>query len=143
MQYSCQKNFSILTTDGYWNTSATESATYGPKREDNSTNVGDQDSDISTSPRPMYDAGAYSNTLADIARYYYKTDLRTTTAQGGLRDDGLRTAVNANIKDSGGVNDLPDGHQHMKTITLSLGVPGTLNFPGDLGRPEKRQPRLA
>ena len=131
VQYSCQKNFAILTTDGYWNLSD-ESSTYGPKREDNVTDVGDQDSDIDTSPRPMYDAGAYSNTLADIARYYYKTDLRTTTTQGGLRDDGVRTAVNANIKDDDGVTDLPDGHQHMKTLTLGLGVPGTLSYPSAL-----------
>ena len=131
VQYSCQKNFAILTTDGYWN-KGNESATYGPKREDNATDVGDQDSDITTSPRPMYEAGAYSNTLADIARYYWKTDLRTTTTQGGLRDDGTRTAVNANIKASDGVTDLPDGHQHMKTITLGLGLTGALNYPGDL-----------
>lgn len=29
MQYSCQQNFALLSTDGYWNTS-TESTTYGP-----------------------------------------------------------------------------------------------------------------
>jgi len=130
VQYSCQKNFAILTTDGYWNTSD-ETATYGPKRADNATNVGDQDSNLTESPRPMYDSGARSNTLADISRYYYKTDLRTTTADGGLRDDGTRSAVNANIKDENG-DDLPDGHQHMKTLTLGLGVPGTLAYPSSL-----------
>ena len=130
VQYSCQKNFTILTTDGYWN-KHDESATYGPKREDNVTDVGNQDGTLTTSPRPMYESGGYSNTLADVARYYWKTDLRTTTAQGGLRDDGVRTAVSANIKDASGT-DLPDGHQHMNTITLGLGMDGVLSFPTDL-----------
>jgi len=48
-----------------------------------------------------------------------------------LRDDGVRTAVNANIKGGDG-NDLPDGHQHMKTLTLGLGMDGVLTHPGDL-----------
>jgi type IV pilus assembly protein PilY1 len=131
VQYSCQKNFSILTTDGYWN-KAGEAANYGPKREDNSTDVGDQDGSPAppATPYPIYDAGAYSNTLADVARYYYKTDLRTTTANGGLRDDGLNLPVDPNIKAADGTTDLPDGHQHMKTLTLGLGMDGVLANPG-------------
>ena len=130
VQYSCQKNFTILTTDGYWNTTD-ESSTYGPKRENNSTNVGDQDGNLTTSPRPMFDAGAYTNTLADVARYYFRTDLRTGTALGGTNDSGVRTAVSDNMRDAAG-NDLPDGHQHMKTITLGMGLSGVLTYPTDI-----------
>jgi len=130
VQYSCQKNFAILTTDGYWN-KHDETATYGPKREDNVTDVGDQDGVLSPTDRPKYEAGHYSNTLADIALYYNKTDLRTTNALGGLQDDGVtRSDVSPNIKDTQG-NDLPDGHQHMTTITLGLGMSGERNYPGD------------
>ena len=51
MRFSCQQNFTILSTDGYWNTSW-ESDSYGPKSIDGQTNVGNQDHDL---PRPMYD----------------------------------------------------------------------------------------
>ena len=45
VQYSCQQNFTILSTDGYWNTGA-------GFQLDGSTPVGNQDASLS---RPMYD----------------------------------------------------------------------------------------
>jgi type IV pilus assembly protein PilY1 len=54
VQYSCQRHYAILTTDGYWNTPA-ESADYGPKQIDGRTNVGNVDRQL---PRPMYDGSA-------------------------------------------------------------------------------------
>ncbi len=51
VRYSCQLNFSILSTDGYWNT-AWEVGSYGPKKIDGQTNVGDPDNAL---PRPKYD----------------------------------------------------------------------------------------
>ena len=42
VQYSCQQNFTLLSTDGYWNT-GTETSSYGPFKIDNITNVGNQD----------------------------------------------------------------------------------------------------
>lgn len=51
VRFSCQQNFTILSTDGYWNTSW-ESGSYGPKKIDGATDVGNQDHDL---PRPMYD----------------------------------------------------------------------------------------
>lgn len=57
--YSCQQNFSILSTDGYWNTSW-ERENYGPKRIDGQTNVGDQDHDL---PPPKYDGDKSGKSL--------------------------------------------------------------------------------
>lgn len=54
MQYSCQQNFTLLSTDGYWNTSS-ESASYGPFGLDGSTPVGQQDG---TALRPMKDSAS-------------------------------------------------------------------------------------
>lgn len=51
MQYSCQKNFVILSTDGYWNGNA------GYKLD--GTAIGNQDG---IAPRPMYDGGLASKT---------------------------------------------------------------------------------
>ena len=42
VQYSCQQNFTIMSTDGFWNT-GNESGSYGPKEIDGSTNVENTD----------------------------------------------------------------------------------------------------
>lgn len=58
MEYACQRNYSILSTDGYWNTgssSVPESGTFGPLQLDGSTNVGQQDG---LEARPMWDGAA-------------------------------------------------------------------------------------
>ncbi|HEY6513675.1 MAG TPA: PilC/PilY family type IV pilus protein [Burkholderiaceae bacterium] len=51
IQYSCQKNFTLLSTDGYWNGNAGFEA-------DGSTDVGNQDAAY---PRPFNDGGTASN----------------------------------------------------------------------------------
>lgn len=230
VQYSCQQNFAILSTDGYWNTSG-ESSTYGPKKLDGVTDVGNQDA---TEARPMYDGtvandviyttatltvsgssstsvtrvtvngvvitsgstnsssnsgtvasrianvinqngytatvsgsvvtikaptslgaitftpvvtksgsmsitptafssatvsvttGGVSNSLADVASYYYNTDLRTSNCTGAL---GTGTDVcENNVLGSGADN---KASQHMTTFTLGLGVNGTLTYTED------------
>jgi type IV pilus assembly protein PilY1 len=62
MQYSCQKNFTILSTDGYWNTGGeqTTAPKYGPYQLDNSTNVGQQDGPGTA--RPMFDGNSLTTT---------------------------------------------------------------------------------
>jgi type IV pilus assembly protein PilY1 len=121
MQYSCQQNFTILTTDGYWNSSAGQNLSGG--------SIGDQDNvDAGFSTRA---AGAYdgnlggtagssagsSDTLADVAMYYYKTDLRTS---GPVSTDNVPT----NAKDTA-------AHQHLVTFTLGLGLDGLMDFRPD------------
>lgn len=59
VRYSCQQNFTVLSTDGYWNT-AWETSSYGPKKIDGLTNVGDQDHDL---PPPRYDGEKNGKTL--------------------------------------------------------------------------------
>ena len=126
VQYSCQQNFTILSTDGYWNAN-TETATYGPDRIDGSTNVGNQDG--GTTARPLFDALNVSDTLADVAMYYYQTDLRTpalgncTGALGGTSD-----VCENNVPGSG--VDIST-QQHMTTFTLGLGLNGTLAYAED------------
>ncbi len=88
---SCQQAFAILMTDGYWNGS--------------SPNVGNVDgNDV----KPFKDS--YSNTLADVARKYYKEDLA----------DDISNAVPVNECDS-------NNKQHLVTYGLSFGVKGELN----------------
>ena len=114
--YSCQQNFALLTTDGYWNQ---------PSSADLSgSNIGNEDnSDSGFTKRAdgAYDgniAGA-SGTLADVAAYYYKNDLRTTGAVTITTNNVPTTA-----KDTA-------AHQHMVTFTLGLGLQGLMDYTAD------------
>ena len=117
MQYSCQQNFTLLSTDGYWNESGT------PRQLDGTTEVGDADS---TLPRPLLDGNATSNTLADVAAYYYETDLRAGTASDAWCVSGTGGDLCTNNVPVGGVD--VARHQHMTTFTLGLGVSGYMLF---------------
>ncbi len=74
-------------------------------------------------------SGGTSNTLADVAEYYYITDLRTSALGNNL--SGAAGAVNGtDISD----NNVPSSgldaasHQHMTTFTLGLGARGRMVF---------------
>lgn len=219
IQFSCQQNFAILTTDGYWN--------YGYGQKIDGSTMDQQDGNISVSPRPMFDGGQMAirevyqrerhtfnrtksgcsggrrqiterirvyervinkdtsgtvisddgdpgnqisdttsvlvpcgnstppepseywnpasapgtlvststgftagplNSLADVAEYYYRTDLRPT---GSTNAAGVDISQN-NVPAAGiGTEDDKAQHQHMTTFTLGLGVSGQLNFQAD------------
>jgi type IV pilus assembly protein PilY1 len=217
IQYSCQQNFAILTTDGYWN--------YGRGKKIGDTtgtaNIGEWDNDIGLTPRPMFDGGAVNtvltqehyndirnpgtngcsssqrradrwersvttsqtggtttsswtrinndfcfaatkvdaaitagctsggtpggsspacplgtstsgagstaNTLADVAEYYYRTDLRPAGSKNA--QTGVDVGTTNNVPASGtGPEDDKAPHQHMTTFTLGLGLDGNLKY---------------
>lgn len=131
MQYACQRNYAILSTDGYWNTSDETNyrASYVPWKLDN-TAIGNPDGGASVA-RPLRDeAGTgqagISNTLADIAMYFYETDLRTA-ALGNCSGAVAGQDVCENKVPSDGKKDTAS-HQHMTTFTLGLGVSGLLIY---------------
>lgn len=114
VQWSCQTNYSLLTTDGYWNGNAGQNVSGG--------GIGNQDN--SNSGFTARVDGAYdgnlagsSDTLADVAAYYYKTDLRTS---GATAPNNVPT----NNKDTA-------AHQHMVTFTLGLGLEGFMDYISD------------
>ncbi|GAB3390652.1 pilus assembly protein [Lysobacter fragariae] len=122
-QITCRQSFAILTTDGFWNSttgyakvgdadgtsgptitsSSNKSWTYNPASpyKDNYVEVAGQ------ATRP--------DTLADVAMYYWKNDLRTT--------------LENNVPDS---FDDPAFWQHMVTFGVSIGLQGRLNPKTDL-----------
>jgi len=63
VQYSCQQNFTILTTDGYWNGN--------PGQDLNGNAVGNQDGNITITPRPMYDGATAATVVTDVSNHYY------------------------------------------------------------------------
>ncbi|XLZ70312.1 PilC/PilY family type IV pilus protein [Massilia sp. SR12] len=112
IQFSCQRNFAILATDGYWNGG------------DSDATVKDLDG-VKGVARPFYAPTPTSETkktLADVAYHYYVTDLRTSG-----------TVSENNVPSGGGDAAYDDvaTHQHMTTFTLGLGVDGTLGYTPD------------
>jgi type IV pilus assembly protein PilY1 len=144
VQYSCQRNYAIMTTDGYWNTSSESSyrSSYVPTQLNGSTQIGNQDSWANSTPRPMLDDGRYQggnwvtgssgggviNSLADIARYFYTTD---------LRDSSLGNCTGAVANQNVCVNNVPSvgndtsNFQHMSLFTMGLGLAGKLTYRPD------------
>ncbi len=92
---ACQKNFAILFTDGYWSGS-------------NPEGIGDEDGDGKT------------NTLADVAKYYYANDLNDTLPNN-VPPDSFNTAR----------------HQHLVTFGVTFGVFGGLQDTDGDGWPDK------
>ena len=129
MEYSCQKNFTIMSTDGFWNGSEIGLTIGG-------TAIGNVDN---SAARPKYDGGLLAttsagtsaggaDTLADTAYYYYKTDIRDTGFSNCTSPNtGLDVCLN-NVPPS--KND-PASNQHMTTFTIGLGVDGLLEYRSD------------
>ena len=91
---SCQQSFTIILTDGYYDDLGT-------------TLDGNSDGDNGA---PYADA--HADSLADIAMYYYETDLNALSNQVPKNKYDWAT------------------HQHMATYAVAFGVSGTLN-PAD------------
>jgi acetylornithine deacetylase/succinyl-diaminopimelate desuccinylase-like protein len=73
-------------------------------------------------------SGGSSGSLADVAAYYYLTDLRAAGSTGAL---GTDVGTDNNVPSGGsGVEDDSARHQHMTTFTMGLGLAGTLNVIG-------------
>lgn len=118
VQYSCQQNFTLLTTDGFWNGAGGLNLTGGA--------VGNYDG--GTTPRPLKEGtSATSGTLGDIAKYYYDTDLRDPGLLNCTGSAGVDVCEN-NVFVSGDDNNVK---QHMTTFSLGLGIDGTLAYTSD------------
>jgi len=150
IEYSCQQNFVLLTTDGYWNEDDTSNTNNSdvqgldPFGTANRTQIGNQDA--SPTPRPYFEGPtATYNTLADIAKYLYDTDLRDATRAGY---NGTTTADNCSVTGTDDVTGASftrnvcannvfvtptdsNTKQHVTTFTLGLGMDGNLQFQDD------------
>lgn len=113
-QFSCRQNFTILTTDGYWN----DSNNYIDVGNSDNVNGPEHTSAAGaryryTPMRPFMDSG--TATLADVAMEYWKNDLRSD----------LSNNVQASVQN-------PAFWQHMVTFGISIGLNGTLDPNEDL-----------
>jgi type IV pilus assembly protein PilY1 len=131
IQLSCQQNFMIFSTDGYWN---------GNGGVDLSGNaIGNTDNSLGTGagqvPRPLYDGGgsSASGTLADVANYYYSTDLRPDPGGSGSAAACLTGIAGADVCADNVPTTQKDtaSHQHMTSFTIGLGLGGFLQYTPD------------
>ena len=112
----CQPNFHLLSTDGYWNSTLS----YTSRGNDDLTVPALANLPGSTGftpgsqfPRPYYEGPtATSNSLADLAMYYWDRD--------------LRPAVADRVKDS------IAPWQHVSVYGLSIGARGTISYPNGI-----------
>ncbi|CAN4274967.1 PilY1 Tfp pilus assembly protein, tip-associated adhesin PilY1 [Methylophilaceae bacterium] len=123
MQNACQANFSILSTDGSWNTND-EINQFGPygliddPTTKNPPEVGNVDDGL-TVPRPKREGAIFENSMADVAKYYADTDIRNSS---------LKNCSGANGKDVCGSD---SSKQNMSTFTIGLGINGTLIYSNE------------
>lgn len=125
VQYACQANFSILSTDGSWNKESdftmaqrngdhVEFGSFSALRLDGEL-IGNQDNGVNV-PLPKKEVTVFAESLADVAFYYAETDIRTgcTEENGGVCGSTANQLI-----------------QNMTTFTVGLGINGTLLFSDD------------
>lgn len=101
IQFACQRNAAMVLTDGF------STAT-------NAVKVPAYTKSTYGSVAPY--ATTYANTLADIALYYYTTNLRNNLVSGQVAFDPSDSSPNADR----------NRNVHMNTYALTLGVNGTI-----------------
>ncbi|WP_233081246.1 pilus assembly protein [Rheinheimera soli] len=112
----CRQSYSILMTDGYWSEdSASQAQTAAARSNNDGSTTNNQNISKPGGTSYVYaPAGPFSdnrsNTLADVAMYYWKRDLRTDLD---------------NLVPTSPIN--PAFWQHMVTFGVGLGVEGTIS----------------
>jgi type IV pilus assembly protein PilY1 len=111
---SCRRSFTMLITDGYSNGTV-------PTTAGNADNIGFSISPaiglpFTYVPTAPYKGSANSNTMADIAMYYWGRDLRTGTDGLANRVPPINTATVQN----------PSSWQNVSFYAVTLGIDGTL-----------------
>jgi type IV pilus assembly protein PilY1 len=107
VEYSCQQNFAILSTDGYWNGGA-------GYREDGTTAIGNIDG---TLPRPYYDGFTSSTTYtATITVSNYGSN-NTNTSVSSIKINGFEIITKAS-------NAAKDRDTVAKNIAAVIGLGG-------------------
>lgn len=122
---TCQQNFAIVMSDGFWNGST------------NPTLSGDADNNTDIDEAGPFDGQSYgdsaSNTLADVAMYFYEGDLLSITDEVlpvaiPWAPDDIDDCDDVSLSDASGYPNCFDTNtaQHLVTYTVAFGVRGTI-----------------
>jgi type IV pilus assembly protein PilY1 len=126
---TCQQNFALVMSDGYWNKSDPA--------------VGNADQDGAGSFDGQSYADTFSNTLADVAMHFYETDLLSSLANevpAVAIDQGATDAATCTGVSSTNAAIFPqcfdnNSQQHLVTFTVAFGLSGTIPETDGLGNP--------
>ena len=108
---NCQQNFTLMITDGTWSGNQPPNV-----RENDNNNDTNFDGDVY--------AGAPSDTLADVAMYYYEYDLHPALSDQVATNSRDRAGASATAFAGGGNEYM---HQHMTTYTIGFGAKGFIS----------------
>jgi type IV pilus assembly protein PilY1 len=118
VQFPCQQNFMILTTDGYWNGGSTANVVNNDNKESSTR--------FCTKERACVDDRNQTQpSIADVALHWYNggSSTGTVSLRPSLDDINGKGLVPA----AAGEN----SHLHVKTYTLGLGIDGVMNYDPD------------
>ncbi|WP_227817009.1 pilus assembly protein [Nitrogeniibacter aestuarii] len=122
-QFSCRPNFHVLMSDGYWSEGTANEARTALARANTDGTAGSTSTtsgaissanglpDYTYTPGSPY-SDSFQNTLADVAMYYWKNDLRT--------DATMKNDVKPRDTD-------PAFWQHVAMYNIGLGVTGSVS----------------
>lgn len=133
-EYSCRRNYTVMYTDGYWN----DGSPSGFNNNDNTAiaNLNSTGFSFASGQRPYADNT--SKTLADIAFYYWATDLRAggSSLTNNVSPVIKEASANAVTQFWNPKNDTASW-QHMTTFTIGLGLQKTFDnlFSGNSDYP--------
>lgn len=116
--FECRQSYHILTSDGYWNSEAASNsnARQNTEASDGSVYTNHSKPNVSwgyTASDPFKDS--YSSTLADVAMYYWKRD---------LRPDLENRVPSSPVPPPDTSDGDPAFWQHVSTFTIGLGLAG-------------------
>jgi type IV pilus assembly protein PilY1 len=122
--------FGATTNTGPVVTSGTPAQVVGYPQTSSTTPTNDTTGPtVGTTTSTTTTSGGTSDTLADVAQYYYATDLRTSTLSNCTGSVSGENVCENNVPSSG--NSDTASWQHMTTYTLGLGVNGYMQYtPG-------------
>lgn len=135
-EYSCRPNFHILMTDGYWNSDQDSTSNFcngaSCGNVDNTTRTlpdgksYDTSSSLTSIYRSSSSQSSGANNLADIAFYYWATDLRSDLTNNLLPFRADRTG--SDLQQYWNPQNDPASWQHLVLFTVGLGLSNTLNL---------------
>jgi type IV pilus assembly protein PilY1 len=115
IQFPCQQNFILLTTDGYWNQS------YGGTVADNDN--AEDSSRFCTILNGCTDGRTQSApSLADVALHWYNGGSSTTTVSLRPAIDPMNGLGSVRVKNG------ENTHLHVNTFTMGLGIDGVMTY---------------
>lgn len=136
-QHSCRANYTIMMTDGMWNGSAASKGTGNVDNTAKTLPSSPGPAGVTSYTPPAYTpsapyADANSDSLADVAFYYWANDLRTDLVNNVMRspssfDRLVEEGKPIPTADYFDPKNDPASWQHMVTYTVGLGL--TTTFP--------------